>query len=90
MSSGIFEAYHVIFGLCVFILIISKSHSICNFLSVVFSLLSGNAGLEAAVNWVVEHENDPDIDEMPMVCYMFFFSLWHMCILLFFFFSLLI
>jgi hypothetical protein len=73
MSSGIFEAYHVIFGLCVFILIISKSHSICNFLSVVFSLLSGNAGLEAAVNWVVEHENDPDIDEMPMVCYMFFF-----------------
>lgn len=29
--------------------------------------ISGNASVEAAVNWVVEHENDPDIDEMPMV-----------------------
>ncbi|XP_031257516.1 UBX domain-containing protein 1 [Pistacia vera] len=28
---------------------------------------SGNASLEAAVNWIVEHENDPDIDQMPMV-----------------------
>ncbi|XP_057957421.1 uncharacterized protein LOC131150611 isoform X2 [Malania oleifera] len=28
---------------------------------------SGNASLEAAVNWVVEHENDPDIDQMPLV-----------------------
>ncbi|XP_043719946.1 vicilin-like seed storage protein At2g18540 [Telopea speciosissima] len=28
---------------------------------------SGNASIEAAVNWVIEHENDPDIDQMPMV-----------------------
>ncbi|WVZ25431.1 hypothetical protein V8G54_003975 [Vigna mungo] len=28
---------------------------------------SGNAGLEAAVNWIVEHENDHDIDQMPLV-----------------------
>ncbi|KAJ1426077.1 Zinc finger C2H2-type [Sesbania bispinosa] len=28
---------------------------------------SGNTGLEAAVSWIVEHENDPDIDQMPLV-----------------------
>lgn len=28
---------------------------------------SGNASIEAAINWVVEHENDTDIDQMPMV-----------------------
>ncbi|PPS09149.1 hypothetical protein GOBAR_AA11501 [Gossypium barbadense] len=28
---------------------------------------SGNTSLEAAVNWVVEHEADSDIDQMPMV-----------------------
>ncbi|XP_022761894.1 UBX domain-containing protein 1-like [Durio zibethinus] len=28
---------------------------------------SGNTSLEAAVNWVVEHEADPDIDQMPML-----------------------
>ncbi|KAJ4846023.1 hypothetical protein Tsubulata_002538, partial [Turnera subulata] len=27
----------------------------------------GNSSAEAAVNWVVEHENDPDIDEIPLV-----------------------
>ncbi|WRX21947.1 PUB domain - like 2 [Theobroma cacao] len=27
----------------------------------------GNNSLEAAVNWVVEHEANPDIDQMPMV-----------------------
>lgn len=28
---------------------------------------SGNSSIEGAINWVAEHENDPDIDEMPMV-----------------------
>ncbi|CAL0329674.1 unnamed protein product [Lupinus luteus] len=28
---------------------------------------SGNSGLEAAVTWIVEHENDPDIDQLPLV-----------------------
>ncbi|KAJ6809988.1 chromatin assembly factor 1 subunit A-B-like [Iris pallida] len=28
---------------------------------------SGNSSIEAAINWVAEHEDDPDIDEMPMV-----------------------
>ncbi|CAN6447056.1 unnamed protein product [Victoria cruziana] len=28
---------------------------------------SGNGGLESAINWVVEHENDEDIDKMPLV-----------------------
>ncbi|KAJ4790962.1 UBX domain-containing protein 1 [Rhynchospora pubera] len=28
---------------------------------------SGNSTIEGAINWVAEHENDPDIDEMPMV-----------------------
>lgn len=28
---------------------------------------SGSSSIEAAINWIVEHESDPDIDEMPMV-----------------------
>ncbi|CAI0561094.1 unnamed protein product [Linum tenue] len=28
---------------------------------------SGNLGLEAAVNWIIDHENDPDIDQMPLI-----------------------
>ncbi|KAE8076244.1 hypothetical protein FH972_014907 [Carpinus fangiana] len=28
---------------------------------------SGNASIEAAINWVVEHENDSDIDQIPLV-----------------------
>lgn len=28
---------------------------------------SGSSGIEAAIDWIVDHENDPDIDEMPRV-----------------------
>ncbi|XP_065619571.1 uncharacterized protein LOC112039097 [Quercus suber] len=28
---------------------------------------SGNASLEATINWIVEHENDCDIDQMPLI-----------------------
>ncbi|KAL0924397.1 hypothetical protein M5K25_005223 [Dendrobium thyrsiflorum] len=28
---------------------------------------SGNSSIEAAINWVADHEDDPDVDEMPLV-----------------------
>ncbi|OAY34774.1 E3 ubiquitin-protein ligase BRE1A [Manihot esculenta] len=28
---------------------------------------SGNASLEAAINWIIDHENDPDIDQVPLI-----------------------
>lgn len=28
---------------------------------------SGNSSLEVATEWIVEHENDSNIDEMPLV-----------------------
>lgn len=29
---------------------------------------SGNSSIEAAISWIIDHENDADIDEMPLVC----------------------
>lgn len=34
---------------------------------VLFSFSTGGGNVENAVTWIVEHENDPDIDEMPKV-----------------------
>lgn len=28
---------------------------------------AGSSNVETAVNWIVEHESDPDIDEMLLV-----------------------
>ncbi|KAM5563065.1 hypothetical protein ABKV19_017984 [Rosa sericea] len=28
---------------------------------------SGTASLEACIDWIIDHENDPDIDQMPLV-----------------------
>ncbi|BAT06351.1 Os08g0526700 [Oryza sativa Japonica Group] len=28
---------------------------------------SGNSSLESAINWLLEHENDPDIDQLPLI-----------------------
>ncbi|KAK4425241.1 Ubiquitin carboxyl-terminal hydrolase 2 [Sesamum alatum] len=30
-------------------------------------VFAGNVNLEAAANWIVKHENEPDIDQMPLV-----------------------
>lgn len=28
---------------------------------------SGNSSIEAAIDWIMDHENDPEIDDMPLV-----------------------
>ncbi len=30
--------------------------------------VAGASDIETAVSWIVDHEDDPDIDEMPLVC----------------------
>jgi UBX domain-containing protein 1/4 len=30
---------------------------------------SGNSDIESAVNWLLGHESDPDIDQLPLVGY---------------------
>lgn len=32
-----------------------------------YLVFPGNISIEAAINWVAEHEDDPDIDQMPLV-----------------------
>lgn len=46
---------------------VSLCKGISVFICIGAFLYSGNTSLEAAVTWVVEHESDPDIDQMPMV-----------------------
>lgn len=35
------------------------------------SSVLGNISIEAAINWVADHEDDPDVDEMPLVGFNF-------------------
>ena len=42
-----------------------KSRLICCVL-----IWTGSSSVEAAINWIVEHENDADVDEVPMVCFL--------------------
>ncbi|KAL0349190.1 UNVERIFIED_CONTAM: Ubiquitin carboxyl-terminal hydrolase 2 [Sesamum angustifolium] len=41
------------------------------YVSTAAQVFAGNVNLEAAANWIVKHENEPDIDQMPLVCYLF-------------------
>lgn len=36
--------------------------------SVRLTLCLGNSLIEAAIDWIIDHQNDEDIDEMPLVC----------------------
>ncbi|KAK4406123.1 Ubiquitin carboxyl-terminal hydrolase 2 [Sesamum angolense] len=37
------------------------------YVSTAAQVFAGNVNLEAAANWIVKHENEPDIDQMPLV-----------------------
>lgn len=54
---------------------------------VVVPFSSGNISVEDAVGWIVDHENDPDIDQMPLVCafYPFFYDYYILWIMIFIF-----
>lgn len=43
---------------------------IMSWISHILSLSSslGNSSLEAAVNWIIDHENDSQFEKMPLVC----------------------
>ncbi|MFS7975132.1 putative UBA-like superfamily protein [Helianthus anomalus] len=38
-----------------------------NDILIIILFVQGNSSLEDAINWIADHEDDPDIDQMPSV-----------------------